>query len=331
MIMAGALAFYSLLPQFGNLGDTVSAFGDAKWEWIPALAGAALIYFVFATVSFLGSVAQPMPIAASARGQVATAFAQLVGPASAGKMALAGRFLQRNGLTPSEASASVALNTIAGIATHLLLMVAFFAWAGGASIGGVSLPSIGTVLLVAAIAVGRDRDRVLVPDRSPHRDPAGDRRTAYGCRIRGRGGAEPYPRRGVARRLDTHHPQLSVRPGVLCQGVQWRSDHCPDRGRLPRRRSDRQHRSHTRWHRTARSCHDRRRSQASGSTAAWRSRRSSRSAWRRSGYRSHQGGRHSCGWNVAARSDLLAIKAPRRASSRAQRRPRRSAGRTARS
>ena len=154
MIMAGALAFYSLLPQFGNLGDTVSAFGDARWEWMPALAGAAVIYFVFATISFLGSVAQPMPIAASARGQVATAFAQLVGPASAGKMALAGRFLQRNGLTPSEASASVALNTIAGIATHLLLMVAFFAWAGGASIGGVSLPSIGTVLLVVAIAVG---------------------------------------------------------------------------------------------------------------------------------------------------------------------------------
>ena len=153
MIFAGALAFYSLLPQFGNLGDTVDAFGDARWEWMPALLGAALIYFVFATISFLGSVAQPMPVAASARSQVATAFAQLVGPASAGKMALAGRFLQRNGLTPPEASASVALNTIAGIATHLLLMAGFFAWAGGAEIGGLSLPSIGTLLLAAGIAV----------------------------------------------------------------------------------------------------------------------------------------------------------------------------------
>ena len=152
MIMAGALAFYSLLPQFGNLGDTVDAFGDARWEWIPALAAAALVYFVFATISFLGSVAQPMPIAASARSQVATAFAQLVGPASAGKMALAGRFLQRNGLTSSEASASVALNAIAGITTHLLLMAGFFAWAGGATIGGLSLPSAGTLLLVVGFA-----------------------------------------------------------------------------------------------------------------------------------------------------------------------------------
>ncbi|MFT4658025.1 MAG: uncharacterized membrane protein YbhN (UPF0104 family) [Candidatus Aldehydirespiratoraceae bacterium] len=153
MIVAGALAFYSLLPQFGNLGDTVDAFGDARWEWLPAVMAAALAYFVFATISFLGSVAQPMPIAASARSQVAGSFAQLVGPASSGKMALAGRFLQRNGLTSAEASASVALNAIAGLMTHLLLMAGFFAWAGGADVGGVSLPSVGTLVLVAAVSV----------------------------------------------------------------------------------------------------------------------------------------------------------------------------------
>ena len=153
MILAGALAVYSLLPQFGNLGDTVDAFGDARWEWLPALLAASLAYFVFATISFLGSVAQAMPVAASVRSQVASSFAQLVGPASSGKMALAGRFLQRNGLTSAEASASVALNSIAGIVTHLLLMTGFFAWAGGADVGGISLPSFGTLLLVAGIGV----------------------------------------------------------------------------------------------------------------------------------------------------------------------------------
>lgn len=154
MIVAATLAFYSLLPQFGNLGDTVDAFGSIEWGWVPALLAAAAVYFVFATISFLGSVAQPMPIAASARSQVATAFAQLVGPATAGKMALAGRFLQRNGLTAAEASASVALNTVAGVVTHLLLMAGFFAWAGGADVGGISLPSFGTLLLVGVIAIG---------------------------------------------------------------------------------------------------------------------------------------------------------------------------------
>ena len=56
-------------------------------------------------------------------------------------------------LTSAEASASVALNTIAGMVTHLLLMAGFFAWAGGADVGGISLPSVGTLLLVAVIAV----------------------------------------------------------------------------------------------------------------------------------------------------------------------------------
>jgi uncharacterized membrane protein YbhN (UPF0104 family) len=153
MIVAGALAFYSLLPQFGNLGDTIDAFGDARWEWVPVILVAALAYFVFATISFLGSVAQPMPLAASARSQVATAFAQLVGPSTAGKMALAGRFLQRNGLTTAEAGASIALNTIAGLLTHVALMIGFFAWAGGADVGGVSLPSLGTLALVGAVAL----------------------------------------------------------------------------------------------------------------------------------------------------------------------------------
>ena len=153
MIVAGTLAFYSLLPQFGNLGETADAFGGIRWHWVPALLGAEVLVFVFATISFLGSVAQPVPLAAAVRGQVANSFAQLVGPAGSGKMALAGRFLQRNGLTGAEASASVALNTIAGVVTHLALMVAFFAWAGGASIGGFSLPSVGTVTLVGVVAV----------------------------------------------------------------------------------------------------------------------------------------------------------------------------------
>lgn len=182
MIVAGALAFYSLLPQFGNLGDTVDAFGEIEWAWVPGILGAAAIYYVFATISFLGSVAQRMPIAPSARSQVATSFAQLVGPAGAGKMALAGRFLQRNGLTGSEAGASVALNTIAGVVTHLSLMVAFFAWAGGADIGGISLPSLGTILLVGAgaaalfgiaFAVPYTRRRLVMPVVDGLRSAAG--------------------------------------------------------------------------------------------------------------------------------------------------------------
>ncbi len=211
MMLAGVLAVYSLLPQLGNLGDTVDAFGDARWEWIPALLAAAVVYFVFATVSFLGSVAQPMPVAASARSQVASSFAQLVGPASAGKMALAGRFLQRNGLTSAEASASVALNSIAGIVTHLLLMTGFFAWAGGADVGGISLPSVGTLLLAVGIGIAGIAIAALFPQVRRLVIRARRRRCAPRRRLRVAGHAQPGRGRCPARRLDVDHADLRVR------------------------------------------------------------------------------------------------------------------------
>ena len=98
MIGAATLAFYSLLPQLANVDDTIDAFGDARWQWVPAILAAAASTYVFATVSLLGSVADPVPVAAAARSTVASSFAALVGPATTGRMALAVRFLQRTGI-----------------------------------------------------------------------------------------------------------------------------------------------------------------------------------------------------------------------------------------
>ena len=172
MIGAATLAFYSLLPQLANVDDTIDAFGDARWQWVPAILAAAASTYVFATVSLLGSVADPVPVAAAARSTVASSFAALVGPATTGRMALAVRFLQRTGIETADASASTALNAAAGLTTHLLLMFSFFAWTGSADVGGFSLPNSNTVLLILAIIatviavamlLGPIRRRVLTP------------------------------------------------------------------------------------------------------------------------------------------------------------------------
>lgn len=154
MIAALTLAFYSLLPQFANVGDTIDAFGDARWVWIIALLAASVSTYVFATISLLGSVADPVPIGPAARSTVASAFAALVGPATTGRMALAVRFLQRAGIDTADASASTALNAGAGLLTHLLLLFSFFAWTGSADVGGFSAPDSNTVLLVLAAVAG---------------------------------------------------------------------------------------------------------------------------------------------------------------------------------
>ncbi|MBX3314307.1 MAG: flippase-like domain-containing protein [Actinobacteria bacterium] len=172
VIGASTLAFYSLLPQLANLQDTVDAFGHARPAWILGALAASVLTYAFATISFQGAVADPLPFAPTFRAQVAASFAGLVGPAGAGGFALTARFLERVGVPPAEAGASVAVNAIAGFAAHLALMGGFIVLAGSGDVGGFSLPDSSTVLLVATVvmvvlgvlvAIGPVRRRVVSP------------------------------------------------------------------------------------------------------------------------------------------------------------------------
>ncbi len=172
IIVASTLAFYSLLPQLANLGDTVEAFGDAQLPWIAVVLLASMATYVFAAISFQGAVADPVPFVPNLRAQVAASFAGLVGPAGSGGFALTTRFLERVGVGAAESGASVAVNAVGGFVVHIVLMVGFFVWAGNAELGGFSLPDSSTLLLVVAglftlvgllLMIGPVRRRVLVP------------------------------------------------------------------------------------------------------------------------------------------------------------------------
>jgi glycosyltransferase 2 family protein len=172
VIGASALAFYSLLPQLANLSDTLDAFGSARPAWIAGAIVASAFTYMFAAVSFQGAVTDPVPFGPNLRVQLSTAFAGLVGPAGAGGLALTGRFLQRLGIGPAEAGASVAVNAIAGFAVHFSLLLAFVLWTGQPGIGGFSFPDSSTALLIVAglsaligllAAIGPVRVRVLRP------------------------------------------------------------------------------------------------------------------------------------------------------------------------
>ncbi|MCB0962167.1 MAG: flippase-like domain-containing protein [Acidimicrobiales bacterium] len=172
IVVASTLAFYTLLPQVANLQATVDAFGDANYWWLIGTLVASAVTYLFAAISFQGAVADRLPFAANLRVQLAAAFTGLVGPAGAGGFALTGRFLQRAGVAPAEAGASVAVNAIAGFAVHLVLMVGFILWAGSSAVDGFSLPDSQTILLVVAgvlallgilVAIGPVRRRVVRP------------------------------------------------------------------------------------------------------------------------------------------------------------------------
>ncbi|HEX5097160.1 MAG TPA: lysylphosphatidylglycerol synthase transmembrane domain-containing protein [Acidimicrobiia bacterium] len=153
-VIALTAAFYFVLPQLANLGDTFRAFGDAEWPWlVGALVASATTYF-FAALAFVGSVSEPVPFGPAWRSRLATSFTSIITPAGTGGMALGIRVLQRMGIDATAATASVGINQIAGVLVHVTLLFGFIAWTGRAGLGGFSLPDSTVLLLGIAIILG---------------------------------------------------------------------------------------------------------------------------------------------------------------------------------
>ncbi|MGP3688340.1 lysylphosphatidylglycerol synthase transmembrane domain-containing protein [Streptomyces sp. IBSNAI002] len=122
--IAGAFGAYFLLTQLAHVefGKIIS---EAEWGWVgAALAFSALSYFA-AAMSLLGFVPERVPFLRTVVAQVAGSFVKLVAPAAVGGVALNTRFLQRAGIRPGLAVASVGASQLFGLASHILLLLSF--------------------------------------------------------------------------------------------------------------------------------------------------------------------------------------------------------------
>ncbi|MFF8266226.1 YbhN family protein [Streptomyces sp. NPDC016562] len=122
--IAGAFGAYFLLTQLAHV-DFGTIIGDAQWGWVgAAFAFSALTYFA-AAMSLLGFVPERVPFLRTVVAQVAGSFVKLVAPAAVGGVALNTRFLQRAGVRPGLAVASVGASQLFGLASHVLLLLSF--------------------------------------------------------------------------------------------------------------------------------------------------------------------------------------------------------------
>ncbi|GAA0947137.1 lysylphosphatidylglycerol synthase domain-containing protein [Streptomyces rhizosphaericus] len=121
---AGAFAAYFLLSQFTHL-KLGALVGEANWIWVIfALVFSALTYLA-AALSLLGFVPEKVPLGRTVLAQVAASFVKLVAPAAVGGVALNARFLQRAGVRPGLAVASVGASQLFGLASHIVLLLTF--------------------------------------------------------------------------------------------------------------------------------------------------------------------------------------------------------------
>ncbi|WP_075692848.1 lysylphosphatidylglycerol synthase domain-containing protein [Streptomyces acidiscabies] len=122
--MAGALGAYFLLTQLTHIefGPLIS---NAEWGWVAAAVAFSALSYVAAAMSLLGFVPERVPFPRTVAAQVAGSFVKIVAPAAVGGVALNTRFLQRQGVRPGLAVASVGASQLFGLGCHIVMLLSF--------------------------------------------------------------------------------------------------------------------------------------------------------------------------------------------------------------
>ncbi|GAA2240198.1 lysylphosphatidylglycerol synthase domain-containing protein [Streptomyces amakusaensis] len=123
-LIAGAIAAYFLLTTIAG-NDFVADFSHAHWGWVAAAAAFSALSYVAAAMSLLGFVPERVSFLRTVAAQVAGSFVKIVAPAAVGGVALNTRFLQRAGVRPGLAVASVGASQLFGLGAHILLLLTF--------------------------------------------------------------------------------------------------------------------------------------------------------------------------------------------------------------
>jgi uncharacterized membrane protein YbhN (UPF0104 family) len=172
VLLAGAaFAIYSIVPQASGLHRTLR-LAESHPAWVAVALVASAIGMVAAAVQLIGSTDARLGLVRTTRVQFAAAFADLTAPAGLGRFGVEVRYLTQSGVAPADATASVALDALGGVATHALL-IGMAAIAAGSSdvLSDIHLPSewaartwliVGAVAVLAVIPVVGHRWRSLV-------------------------------------------------------------------------------------------------------------------------------------------------------------------------
>ncbi|MEG3631815.1 lysylphosphatidylglycerol synthase transmembrane domain-containing protein [Streptomyces poriticola] len=123
-LIAGAIGAYFLLTQLTHI-EFGPLIANAEWGWVAAAALFSAASYLAAALALLGFVPERVPFLRTVAAQVAGSFVKIVAPAAVGGVALNTRFLQRAGVRPGLAVASVGASQLFGLGCHILMLLAF--------------------------------------------------------------------------------------------------------------------------------------------------------------------------------------------------------------
>jgi uncharacterized protein (TIRG00374 family) len=152
-LIAAVFAAYFLTSQLID-PEFQRVWESANWGWVLVAAGFSALSYFAAALSLLGFVPEKVSYPRTVMAQVAASFVKLVAPAAIGGAALNARYLERQGLRPGHAVASVGASQLFGLASHITLLFTFGYLTGTEHTPTLS-PSRTVIagLLTAAVAV----------------------------------------------------------------------------------------------------------------------------------------------------------------------------------
>lgn len=142
------VAMFVILPQLAQV-DFGTVFRTAQWGWALGAVGFSALTFAAASVALSGAVRIRLNFLHTYMTQLAVAFSGLVAPAAVGNIALNTRFLQKSGLKPAVAAASVGVAQVAQFTSYTVLLLLSGVLAGTGPRASFTPPAA----LVAAIPI----------------------------------------------------------------------------------------------------------------------------------------------------------------------------------
>lgn len=149
-IIASAFAAYFLVYYLTQIN--LNMITSAKWGWTGVALVAAALSYVAAALMLRGFVPERLPLGRTVLVQFAGSFVKLVAPAAVSGVAINSRYLQKRGIPPGQAVASVGASQLIGLASHISLLL-LFAYITGSSAATSFTPSRTLVFALLAVAM----------------------------------------------------------------------------------------------------------------------------------------------------------------------------------
>jgi uncharacterized protein (TIRG00374 family) len=163
MVVLGSIAAYFLFAQLAQV-DFGTLFANASWWWAAIAAVPALLTYPGAAWSLTGFVPEKIKLWRTILAQLAGDFATLVTPPTLGAIAINLRYLQKAGIHPALATASIGVAQVAALIVHIILLLGFGVAAGTQQDFSFK-PPMWAVLIVAGTLIAAGALFLLAPIR----------------------------------------------------------------------------------------------------------------------------------------------------------------------